>query len=190
MIRLLATFAAVVSFGVAAFASDDDILMIELGGSASGVIEIELLPEVAPLHVERIKQLAREGTYDNIVFHRVIDGFMAQTGDVKHGKKDEFFMRYAGRGASDYPDLKAEFSDLPFDRGVLGMARSQNPNSANSQFFIMFDEGYFLNNQYTVFGRVTNGMDVVDTIKRGDSNQNGAVAEPDYMSRVWIKGDE
>ena len=190
MIRFLTALATVFAFASGVFANDDNILMIEVGGSTSGVIEIELLPETAPGHVERIKQLAREGTYDGIVFHRVIPGFMAQTGDVKHGKKDEFFLRYAGRGASDYPDLRAEFSDLKFDRGVVGMARSQNLHSANSQFFIMTDDGHFLNGQYTVFGRMISGEDVLDSIKKGDEAANGAVEEPDFMARVWIKGDE
>lgn len=168
----------------------ENVLMIEVAGEASGVIEIELFPEVAPEHVARIKRLAREGYYNDVVFHRVIEGFMAQTGDVQHGKREGYLQRYGGIGGSVYPDLKAEFSDLPFDRGVLGMARAQNPDSGNSQFFIMFDAGYFLNGQYTVFGKVLNGMDVVDAIKKGNQNQNGSVADPDYMKRVWIKADQ
>ena len=114
---------------------------------------------------------------------------MAQTGDVQHGKREGFLQRYAGTGGSIYPDLAAEFSDEPFDRGVVGMARSRDPNSANSQFFIMFQDGHFLNNQYTVFGRVVDGLDVLDAIKKGDQNQNGSVSEPDYMARVWVKAD-
>ncbi|MFQ5622208.1 MAG: peptidylprolyl isomerase, partial [Paracoccaceae bacterium] len=138
----------------------ENTLVIEL---RSGEVRIELLPEVAPKHVERVKQLARAGEYDNVVFHRVIDGFMAQTGDVEHGDaEDGFNPRRCGTGGSSLPDLPAEFSSLPFDKGVLGMARSQSPNSANSQFFIMFDEGHFLNGQYTVLGRVTSGMEHVD----------------------------
>lgn len=168
----------------------ENVLMIEVAGEANGVVEIELLPEVAPEHVARVKRLAREGYYNDVAFHRVIDGFMAQTGDVQHGKREGYLQRYAGIGGSVYPDLRGEFSDIPFDRGVLGMARAQDPNSANSQFFIMFDAGYFLNGQYTVFGTVIRGMDVVDAIKKGSQSQNGSVADPDYMKRVWIKADE
>jgi peptidylprolyl isomerase len=131
--------------------------------------------------------LAQEGAYDNVVFHRVIDGFMAQTGDVEFGKTGGD-TSMAGRGGSARPDIPAEFSDIPFDRGVVGMARSASPDSANSQFFIMFEPGYFLNNQYTVFGRVVSGMDVVDAIKRGDEAQNGVVGEnPDVMVSVRVE---
>lgn len=168
----------------------ENVLMIEVAGEANGIVEIELLPDVAPEHVARVKRLAREGYYNDVAFHRVIEGFMAQTGDVQHGKREGYLQRYAGIGGSVYPDLKAEFSDVPFDRGVLGMARAQDPDSANSQFFIMFDAGYFLNGQYTVFGKVINGMDVVDAIKKGSQAQNGSVSEPDFMNRVWIKADE
>ncbi|MEO1541283.1 MAG: peptidylprolyl isomerase [Pseudomonadota bacterium] len=152
----------------------------------SGEIEIKLLPDVAPKHVERIKALIDEQAYDGVVFHRVIDGFMAQTGDVEHGKAGGNLSR-AGTGGSKHPDLPAEFSKVPFDRGTVGMARAQNPNSANSQFFIMFQEGHFLNNQYTVFGQVTKGMDVVDGIKRG-AGSSGAVSDPDHMVTVRMKG--
>ena len=168
----------------------ENVLMIEVAGEANGIVEIELLPDVAPEHVARVKRLAREGYYNDVAFHRVIEGFMAQTGDVQHGKREGYLQRYAGIGGSVYPDLKAEFSDVPFNRGVLGMARAQDPDSANSQFFIMFDAGYFLNGQYTVFGKVINGMDVVDAIKKGSQAQNGSVSEPDFMNRVWIKADE
>ncbi len=168
----------------------ENVLMIEVAGEANGIVEIELLPDVAPEHVARVKRLAREGYYNDVAFHRVIEGFMAQTGDVQHGKREGYLQRYAGIGGSVYPDLKAEFSDVPFDRGVLGMARAQDPDSANSQFFIMFDAGYFLNGQYTVFGKVINGMDVVDAIKKGSQAQNGSVSEPDFMNRVWIKADK
>lgn len=168
----------------------ENVLMIEIAGEANGVVEIELLPDVAPEHVARVKRLAREGYYNDVAFHRVIEGFMAQTGDVQHGKREGYLQRYAGIGGSVYPNLKAEFSDVSFDRGVLGMARAQDPNSANSQFFIMFDAGHFLNGQYTVFGKVLDGMDVVDAIKKGSQAQNGSVADPDYMKRVWIKADE
>ena len=159
-------------------------LEITVAGEANGTIVIDLLEDVAPGHVARITALAEAGAYDNVVFHRVIDGFMAQTGDVEFGKAGGD-TRMAGRGGSSEPDLKAEFSDVPFDRGVVGMARAQNPDSANSQFFIMFAEGHFLNNQYTVFGRVIEGMEVVDAIKRG-RGQNGAVSEPDVMTSVKV----
>ncbi len=152
-----------------------------------GDVVIELLPDVAPNHVARIKELAAAGEYDNVAFHRVIDGFMAQTGDVEFGDmEDGFNLRRAGTGGSSKPDLKQEFSDVPFDRGVLGMARAQNPDSANSQFFIMFDEGHFLNNQYTVFGRVIDGMEHVMNIKRGNQQANGAVTDPDRMIKVRV----
>ena len=161
-------------------------LTIEIEGEANGTVTIDLLEDVAPGHVEQIATLAAEGAYDGVVFHRVIDGFMAQTGDVQYGKAGGD-MRRAGTGSSDRPDLKAEFSDIPFDRGVVGMARAQNPDSGNSQFFIMFDEGYFLNGQYTVVGRVTEGMDIVDQIKRGSRSANGVVVgEPDVMRTVTV----
>lgn len=145
-----------------------------------GTVVIELLPDVAPLHVARIKELTRQGFYDGIKFHRVIDGFMAQTGDP----------RGDGTGGSSLPDLQAEFSNVLFNRGTLGMARAQNPNSANSQFFIMFDEGSFLNGQYTVFGQVRSGMEFVDNIKKG-AGQNGTSfsGEPDTMISVKIAAD-
>src|SRR6056297_2093771 len=136
-------------------------LEIEVAGEANGTITVDLLEDVAPGHVEQITELAKEGAYDNVVFHRVIDGFMAQTGDVEFGKIG-MDMRRAGTGASEYPDLPAEFSQINFDKGVVGMARAQDPDSANSQFFLMFEEGSFLNGQYTVVGRVTGGQDVVD----------------------------
>ena len=150
-----------------------------------GTVHIELPPDVAPLHVARMKELARSGQYDNVVFHRVIDGFMAQTGDVKNGNAEkDFNIRSAGTGGSDLPNLPAEFSKLPFDRGVLGAARSQNPNSANSQFFLMFKDGHFLNGQYTVYGRVISGMEHVDAITRGEPPAN-----PDRMISVKVAAD-
>ena len=159
-------------------------LVIEL---EQGEVVVELLPDVAPQHVERLKALAEAGEYDNVAFHRVIEGFMAQTGDVEFGDMEDGFQpQLAGTGGSDLPDLPAEFSDVPFERGVLGMARSQDPNSANSQFFIMFDEGSFLNGQYTVVGRVVEGMDYVDAIKRGDQAANGSVSDPDRMISVRV----
>jgi peptidylprolyl isomerase len=161
-------------------------LQIEVAGEANGTVTIDLFEDVAPQHVAQITALAEEGAYDGIVFHRVIDGFMAQTGDVEFGKIDGGDMRMAGRGGSGRPDLPAEFSDMPFDRGVVGMARSQSPNSANSQFFIMFQEGYFLNGQYTVVGTVTDGMDVVDAIKRGEGRNGEVVGRPDVMADVTV----
>ena len=147
-----------------------------------GDVKIELFPDVAPKHVERIKKLADEGAYDNVVFHRVIDGFMAQTGDVKFGNSSNknFDLRRAGMGGSDLPDLPAEFNDLPHDRGTVSMARSSDPNSANSQFFICFKPAPFLDRQYTVFGKVIEGMEHIDNIKRGEG-QNGEVTDPDKI---------
>ena len=148
-----------------------------------GEVKIELFPDVAPGHVKRIKELANSGKYNGVVFHRVIDGFMAQTGDVQFGNSNnkDFDLRRAGMGGSELPDLKAEFNDLPHERGTLSMARSQNPDSANSQFFICFQPAPFLDKQYTVFGKVISGMEFVDKIKRGDSNNNGAVTDPDKI---------
>jgi peptidylprolyl isomerase len=170
-----------------AIAQDDTAgpnLVIEVAGEASGTIVIDLFADVAPAHVEQITALAGEGAYDGVAFHRVIEGFMAQTGDVQCGVEGATCP--AGVGGSERPDLPAEFSDIPYDRGVVGMARAQSPNSANSQFFIMFDEGHFLNGQYTVVGRVIEGMDVVDAIKRG-AGQNGSVlGEPDRMATVTV----
>ncbi len=161
-------------------------LEIEVAGEgANGVITIDLLDDVAPEHVAQIAALAQDGAYDGVVFHRVIDGFMAQTGDVQHGKVGGNMAR-AGTGKSDRPNLGAEFSDVPFDRGVVGMARSQDPNSANAQFFIMFAPGHFLNGQYTVVGRVTDGMDVVDAIKRGDGANGAVIGAPDQMKKVTV----
>ena len=160
--------------------AEENIMILKL---KDGDVKIELFEDVAPNHVKRIKQLAEEGKYDGVVFHRVIDGFMAQTGDVKFGnsKSDEFDLRRAGMGGSDLPDLKEEFSNLPHERGTLSMARSQDPNSANSQFFICFKEASFLDRQYTVFGKVIEGMEFVDKIKRGDQNNNGSVTNPDKI---------
>ena len=148
-----------------------------------GDVKIELFEDVAPNHVNRIKKLANDGNYDNVVFHRVIDGFMAQTGDVKFGNSSNknFDLRRAGMGGSDLPDLKSEFNDLPHLKGTLSMARSADPNSANSQFFICFEPAPFLDSQYTVFGKVIEGMEFVDKIKRGDENNNGAVNDPDKI---------
>jgi peptidylprolyl isomerase len=160
----------------------ENTILMEL---KDGTVTIELLPDVAPKHAERMKELARSGAYDNVCFHRVIDGFMAQTGDVEHGDmEDGFNIRRAGTGGSDLPDLPAEFSKLPHDRGTLGAARSQNPNSANSQFFINFSDNHFLNGQYTVYGRVISGMEHVDAIVRGEPP-----ASPDRMISVKVAAD-
>ena len=148
----------------------------------SGDVKIELFPDVAPNHVERIKTLADSGQYDNVVFHRVIDGFMAQTGDVQFGNSssDKFDLRRAVTGSSNLPDLKQEFSDIPHEKGTLSMARSSDPNSANSQFFICFEASHHLDRNYTVFGKVIEGMEHVDRIKRGDGS-NGSVSDPDKI---------
>ena len=149
----------------------------------TGDVKIELFPDSAPKHVERIKELANSGKYDNVVFHRVIDGFMAQTGDVQFGNSSNssFNLQRAGMGGSELPDLKAEFNNIPHERGTLSMARSSDPNSANSQFFICFKPAPFLDRQYTVFGKVIEGMDIVDKIKRGDESNNGSVSDPDKI---------
>ena len=148
-----------------------------------GDVKIELFPDVAPNHVKRIKELADSGKYDNVVFHRVIDGFMAQTGDVKFGNSEtnDFDLRKAGMGGSELPDLKQEFSSVPHERGTLSMARSSSPDSANSQFFICFKAAAFLDRQDTVFGKVLEGMEFVEKIKKGDDSNNGAVSDPDKI---------
>ena len=153
-----------------------------------GEVKIELYPEKAPKHVERFKKLADEGKYDNVVFHRVIDGFMAQTGDVKFGNSNspDFNLAIAGTGGSDLPDLEAEFTDIAHTRGTISAARSQNPNSANSQFFICFDSAPHLDRQYSAFGKVIEGMEFVDMIKKGDPN-SGAVPEPDKIITLRSK---
>ena len=160
-------------------------LIIDVSGSTTGQIVIDMLSDVAPNHVAQITALAKEGAYDGVVFHRVIDGFMAQTGDVEFGKAGGDTAR-AGMGGSALSDLAAEFSSVSFDRGIVGMARSQDPNSANSQFFIMFAPAPHLDGQYTVVGRVVSGMDVVDSIKKGDGG-NGEVSEPDQMAKVSVQ---
>ena len=157
----------------------ENIMILKL---KDGDVEIQLFPDVAPNHVERIKKLANDGMYDNVVFHRVIDGFMAQTGDVKFGNSSnkDFDLNRAGMGGSDNPDLKAEFSNLPHEKGVLSMARSSDPDSANSQFFICLEKASHLDRNYTVFGKVTKGMEFVEKIKKGDG-PNGSVSNPDKI---------
>ena len=160
----------------------ENIILIEL---KDGTVKIELLPDVAPQHCNRMKDLARSGAYNNVVFHRVIEGFMAQTGDVANGNSEkDFNLSMAGTGGSDLPNLPAEFSKLPHDRGTIGAARSQSPDSANSQFFINFSDNNFLNGQYTVYGRVVEGMEFVDAISRGEPP-----AEPDRMITMKVASD-
>jgi cyclophilin family peptidyl-prolyl cis-trans isomerase len=160
----------------------ENIILIEL---KDGTVKIELLPDVAPQHCNRMKDLARSGAYNNVVFHRVIEGFMAQTGDVANGNAEkDFNLSMAGTGGSDLPNLPAEFSKLPHDRGTIGAARSQSPDSANSQFFINFSDNNFLNGQYTVYGRVVEGMEFVDAISRGEPP-----AEPDRMITMKVASD-
>ena len=160
----------------------ENTILMELKG---GTVTIELLPKVAPKHCERMKELVRAGQYDNVVFHRVIDGFMAQTGDVANGNKENNFdLRAAGTGGSEHADLPAEFSKIPHARGSIGAARSSNPNSANSQFFINFKDNDFLNGQYTVYGQVIDGMDHVDAITRGEPPM-----DPDTMISMKVAAD-
>ncbi|MFG6498421.1 peptidylprolyl isomerase [Sulfitobacter sp. 1A13191] len=160
----------------------ENTILMELKG---GTVTIELMPDLAPKHVERMKELARAGKYDNVAFHRVIDGFMAQTGDVANGNmEDNFNLRAAGTGGSDLPNLPAEFSKVPHARGTIGAARSANPDSANSQFFINFKDNDFLNGQYTVYGQVISGMEHVDAITRGEPPAN-----PDRMISVKVAAD-
>ena len=159
---------------------------IDVTGEAEGTIVIDLFEQVAPLHVERITTLAEEGAYDGVVFHRVINEFMAQTGDVEFGRMGQD-MRYAGRGGSEYPDLPAEFdADLSFERGIVGMARGPDPDSANSQFFIMFEPEPRLDGQYTIVGQVIEGMEVVDAIKRGEGRSGAVIGQPDMIVEVRV----
>ena len=176
LVNLLILFFLITNQSIA----EENIMILKL---KDGDVKIELFEDVAPNHVKRIKELADNGKYDNVVFHRVIDGFMAQTGDVKFGNSEssDFDLKRAGMGGSDLPDLKQEFSSLPHDRGTLSMARSSDPNSANSQFFICFKPSAFLDRQYTVFGKVIEGMELVDKIKRGDDSNNGSVSDPDKI---------
>lgn len=154
-------------------------------GTAKGTITLDLLADKAPKHVERLVELAKSGAYDGVVFHRVINGFMAQTGDVQHGKQGGN-TSMAGMGGSDLPDLEAEFNDVSFGAGTVGMARAQDPNSANSQFFIDLAPATFLDGQYTVVGQLIDGWDVLNAITKGDDRANGSVATPDYMAKVTI----
>ena len=180
MSRILITISILFFLFTNQLIAQENIMILKL---KDGDVKIELFEDVAPNHVKRIKELADSGKYDNVVFHRVIDGFMAQTGDVKFGNLEsgDFDLRRAGMGGSDLPDLKQEFSSVPHDRGTLSMARSSDPDSANSQFFICFKPAPFLDRQYTVFGKVLEGMEFVDKIKRGDESNNGSVSDPDKI---------
>lgn len=184
---LLVAGTLMVGLGVANAAEPENTMVIQL---KSGEVTIALRPDLAPKHVEQIKALIEEGAYNNVAFHRVIDGFMAQTGDVQFGDiEDGFDARRVGTGGSDKPDLPAEFSDAPFERGTVGMARSQDPDSANAQFFIMFAPAPHLNGQYTVVGQVESGMELIDQIKKGDAAMNGVVQNPDTMLDVHMASD-
>lgn len=184
-------FAAVLfSLAVPASAQTTDAQNTLVIVTDKGEVRVALRPDLAPKHVEQLKSLAREGAFDGVVFHRVIEGFMAQTGDVQFGNsKHDYSPERVGTGNSTHPDLPAEFSKETFDRGTVGMARSQDPNSANSQFFIMLADGDFLDGQYTVVGDVVSGMDVVDKIKKGDADANGQVDSPDKMISVKVAAD-
>ena len=194
VLKGLAAIGLAATIGFSAIAQTEvdpeNVLVIEVAGEGAGIVEILTRPDMAPLHVERLKELARSGAYDGVVFHRVIDGFMAQTGDVEFGQLEGYDYRMAGRGGSDLDDVPAEFSDLMYVEGIVGMARSNSPDSANSQFFIMFGDYPSLNGQYTVVGRVVSGMEYVHALKRGDSAANGPVyKDPDYMVSVQVKSD-
>ena len=184
MIKKILFFLIITLFTNQSYAEEDFMIM----KLKDGDVIIELFNDIAPNHVERFKKLSREKKYDNVVFHRVIDGFMAQTGDVQFGNftLDSYDISRAGTGQSVYPDLKAEFSDIPHERGTLSMARSNDPNSANSQFFICFKTAPHLDRQYTVFGKVVQGMEFIDLIKRGEDS-NGAVSKPDKIISLSIK---
>ncbi len=187
-LALAALFVVASAFGAFAAEDPENTLVISL---KDGDVVVALRPDLAPKHVERIKALARAGAYDNVAFHRVIEGFMAQTGDVQFGDlEDGYDAARVGTGGSDQPDVPAEFSSEKFERGVIGMARSADPDSANSQFFIMFVEYPSLNGEYTIVGNVVSGMEAVDKIKRGDEAQNGVVTDPDRMLKVIVAADK
>tara|TARA_Y200000002_G_scaffold29253_1_gene21883 strand:+ start:5179 stop:5730 length:552 start_codon:yes stop_codon:yes gene_type:complete len=183
MKKVILFFFLLINFSNNLKAEDNMILKLK-----DGEVEIELYEDAAPNHVKRFKELAEKGLYNGVVFHRVIDGFMAQSGDVKFGNSNskEFNLSLAGTGGSDLPDLKSEFSDIPHDRGILSAARSSDPNSANSQFFICFKPAPHLDRQYTVFGKVVKGMEFIDNIKKGDG-PNGSVKDPDKIISLKLK---
>ena len=176
----------IVSLGINTAIFANDILRLTINGHSTGIIDIRLNEEFAPKHVKRIKLLVNEKLYDGVVFHRVIPNFMAQTGDVKYGNITSLDSSLVGMGGSEYPMLVEEFSNLPFVHGTVGMARSQDPNSANSQFFIMFEPAPHLNGKYTVVGEVVEGMNVVQMIKKGKQSSNGSVEVPDYIVKAEI----
>jgi peptidylprolyl isomerase len=186
----LVVLAGLAAGSVSALAADPENTMIIT--LKDGDVTVALRPDLAPKHVAQIKKLVREHAYDNVVFHRVIDGFMAQTGDVQYGNMEKGYdPNLAGTGGSELPDLPAEFTTKEhYERGVVGMARAQDPNSANSQFFIMFAPAPPLDGQYTIVGDVEKGMELVDHIKKGDDAQNGAVTDPDRMIKVRIAADK
>ena len=167
-----------------------ELLRLHVRGVSNGIIEIKLNEAIAPRHAKRIRQLTSEGAYNGVTFHRVIDGFMAQTGDIKFGNINDFKPDFVGMGGSNYPNLIEEFSDKPFVRGTVGMARSRDPDSANSQFFIMFNSAPHLNGKYTVVGRVVTGIEVVLGIKKGKPKNNGSVEFPDYIELAELASDE
>lgn len=181
MLRLAAALALLAAAPAAATGIE-----IEVDGGVQGTVVIDLFEDIAPGHVERITTLAAEGSYDGVAFHRVMEGFMAQTGDVQHGAMDGGNMAMAGTGGSELPNLQAEFSDISFERGVVGMARKPDPNSANSQFFIMYAPAPHLDGEYTVIGRVTEGMQVVEQIKKGDGRSGRVTGRPDSMKTVTV----
>ncbi len=185
MKKFIYLFIAIFSLLNNTLTANENIMILEL---KYGKVEIELYPDKAPNHVKRFKELSNQGKYDNVVFHRVIDGFMAQTGDVKYGNSSNpnFDLSLAGTGGSDLPNLKAEFSDIAHTRGVLSAARAADPNSANSQFFICFDSAPHLDRQYSAFGKVIKGMEFIDMIKRGDPN-SGSVQDPDKIISLKSK---
>jgi cyclophilin family peptidyl-prolyl cis-trans isomerase len=188
LLAALAVFVVGLASPSAFAASPDNTLVLELKG---GEVRIALRPDLAPKHVERIKTLVEKGAYNNVAFHRVIEGFMAQTGDVKYGNLENGYdPNLVGTGGSDLPNLPAEFSDVPYERGVVGMARSRDPNSANSQFFIMFAPAPSLNGAYTVIGQVESGMEAVDAIKKGSMAQNGSVENPDRIISAHMASDK
>ena len=186
MFRSLLAIIALATTTLTAVAADKDFLLLELKG---GTVKIELLDEIAPNHVARVIELTESGAYDGIAFHRVIEGFMAQTGDVKYGKveDDGSVSSYAGYGGSELPDLVQEFSTTPFDRGIVGAARGPDENSANSQFFIVLNKSHHLNKGYTVWGRVVEGMEHVDAIKRGHPETGAITGTPDKIMRAWTE---
>lgn len=185
--RGIALTAALVALGSAGVAQEAD-LVLEVAGK--GEIAIDLFEDRAPAHAERLRTLAADGAYDGVVFHRVIEGFMAQTGDVEFGTLEKFGEGLAGTGGSELPDLPAEFSDISFERGIVGMARAAHPDSANSQFFIMFEPMPHLDGEYTAVGRVVDGMDVVDDLKRGDGPNGAVLSDPDVIERARVPGAE